>query len=71
MAVCALCNAEETQLYVNGVPVCLKCEEKKMQGAPPSIPPVNQEPAVLDMCCSWMYGQLLNEQGQPLRPSTR
>ena len=29
MATCARCKTEETQLYVSGVPVCLKCSEAR------------------------------------------
>jgi hypothetical protein len=25
MAICAYCKTEETQLYVSGIPICLKC----------------------------------------------
>jgi len=44
MAVCAFCNAEETQLHINGKPICLKCEEKRVQGELRMSPPVQQEP---------------------------
>ena len=29
MPVCAYCKAEQTQLHVNGIPVCVKCEMKR------------------------------------------
>ena|SRR6266853_1040966 len=29
MAICADCKTEETDLYENGVPICLKCEQKR------------------------------------------
>ena len=44
MAVCALCNAEETQLYINEIPICLKCEEKRMRGELRVPPTAKQEP---------------------------
>jgi hypothetical protein len=44
MAVCAFCGSEETELYFNGVPICLKCEEKKRLGLLPPLPPRNEEP---------------------------
>ena len=39
MAKCAYCKAEETQLYLSGLPICLKCEEKRSLGLPLSPPP--------------------------------
>lgn len=37
MAACAYCGAE-TQLYDNGVPVCLKCSEEREAKRKPPVP---------------------------------
>ena len=29
MAICARCNTQETQLYENGLPICLACATDK------------------------------------------
>ncbi len=29
MPICAFCKSEETQLHLNGTPICLRCEEKR------------------------------------------
>jgi len=42
MAICEHCKTEETQLYVRGVPICMKCENKVSPNRPP--PPPTHEP---------------------------
>jgi len=37
MAKCSICGAE-TFLYNNGVPICIKCDEKSKQPATPAVP---------------------------------
>ncbi len=32
MSICAFCKSEETQLHVNGIPRCVKCDEKRKPG---------------------------------------
>jgi len=39
MAKCVYCGAE-TELYVNGVPVCLECSEER-EGEPAKKPPAS------------------------------
>ncbi len=29
MPICVFCKTEETQLYLNGTPICIQCEEKR------------------------------------------
>jgi hypothetical protein len=36
MAVCAHCKAEETELYINSIPICMECEKKRSASEPPS-----------------------------------
>jgi len=43
MALCARCNNEETQLYENGVPICLKCADNRKQK------PVNRTASIQDI----------------------
>jgi hypothetical protein len=42
MPLCAVCKTEETQLYFNGQPICLKCAEKRTPARP--MPPPSREP---------------------------
>ena len=42
MATCALCKAQETQLYENGVPVCLKCSDERDNKASKKPPGTGQ-----------------------------
>lgn len=36
MATCARCNTQETQLYENGVPICLDCADGRTKRKPPA-----------------------------------
>jgi hypothetical protein len=29
MPICAFCKSEETQVHLNGTPICIQCEEKR------------------------------------------
>jgi hypothetical protein len=44
MPICAFCKFEETQLHVNGVPICVNCEEKRTREAIPIQKSPHQEP---------------------------
>jgi hypothetical protein len=34
MVTCALCKIQETQLYENGTPICLKCADSRKPSTP-------------------------------------
>jgi len=36
MAICARCKSQETQLYENGVPICLDCADGRTKPNPPA-----------------------------------
>jgi len=44
---CAFCKAEETELYENGVPICLQCAQRRNPNPPP--PPKNDPPRQPDV----------------------
>jgi len=47
MAKCARCSTE-TGLYMNGVPICIKCDESPKEVAPSNAPP--KRPAQAQDC---------------------
>jgi len=44
VAICARCKTEETQLYIHGVPICVKCANRASPNRPPQPPPPSHEP---------------------------
>jgi hypothetical protein len=44
MATCSCCGVAETMLYINGVPVCLNCDNhaKTLPSVPPRIAEINK-----------------------------
>jgi hypothetical protein len=59
MATCAYCKAEETDLHENGVPICLRCADRRSKK---SAPPATKREIAAALLQSLLVAVSLNDE---------